>query len=206
MSCDLLMEDSVIFILQLRGRLPTSVVENVIRESCGKLGFVVKKEQMECALYCVRGQDVFVSLPTGSGKSLCYGMLPLVYDGLKNTLGITDGKRSIVIVISPLLSLMQDQVQKFCQMGLQAAYVGHDTKSETRDRIIAGFYQLVFISPEDCLREGVYRNMISSEVYQQQLCCIAVDEAHCVEKWYVCVSSTIVMVLFHDCFISFLGD
>ena len=147
-----------------------------------------------------------MSLPTGSGKSLCYGILPLVYDGLKNNLGITDGKRSIVIVISPLLSLMQDQVQKFCQMGLQAAYVGHDTKSETRDRIIAGFYQLVFISPEDCLREGVYRNMISSEVYQQQLCCIAVDEAHCVEKWYVCISTTIVMVLFHDCFISFLGD
>ena len=91
-----------------------------------------KKDQMECALYCVRGQDVFVSLPTGSGKSLCYGMLPLVYDGFKNNLGITDGKRSIVIVISPLLSLMQVQIQMFCQMGLQAAYVGHDTKSETR--------------------------------------------------------------------------
>ena len=68
-----------------------------------------------------------------------------------------------------------------------------------RDRIIAGFYQLVFIRPEDCLREGVYRNMISLEVYQQQLCCIAV---HFVEKWYVGVSTTIVMVLFHDCFIS----
>ena len=92
-----------------------------------------------------------------------------------NTLGIKDGKRSIVIVISPL---MQDQVPRFCQ----AAYVGQDTESETKDRIIADFYQLVFISPEDCLREGVYRNMISSEVYEQQFYCIAVDEAHCVEK------------------------
>ena len=88
---------------------------------------------------------------------------------------------------------MQDQVLRFCQMGLQAACVRHDTKSKTKDRIIAEFYQFVFISPEDCLREGVYRNMISSEVYQQQLCYIAVDQAHCVENYYI------VMVLFHDC-------
>ena len=62
-------------------------------------------------------QDVFVSLPTGSGKSLCYGCLPLVYDSLCG-----NGNKSIVIVVSPLKALMQDQVRAFCAKGLESAY------------------------------------------------------------------------------------
>ena len=64
-------------------------------------------EQRRAILAFVGGRDVFVSLPTGSGKSLCFALLPLVFDLLNEKEG------SIVIVVSPLLALMQDQVHRF---------------------------------------------------------------------------------------------
>ncbi len=60
---------------------------------------------------------MFVSLPTGFGKSLCYGLLPLVFD-LKR-FGDVSIQRSIVIVVSPLIALMRDQVQSFAEKGLK---------------------------------------------------------------------------------------
>ena len=79
----------------------------------------VKSEQPEAAREFVKGQDVFVSLPTGSGKSLCYGCLPLVYDSLCGNVG---GNKSIVIVVSPQKALLQDQVRAFCAKCLESAY------------------------------------------------------------------------------------
>ena len=66
-----------------------------------------KHEQMKVVLGFLSGRDVFVSLPTGYGKSLCYACLPWTFDIIGN------GEPSIVLVISPLLSLMQDQVTSF---------------------------------------------------------------------------------------------
>jgi len=79
----------------------------------------VKSEQPEAAREFVKGQDVFVSLLTGSGKSLRYGCLPLVYDFLSGNVGVN---KSIVIVVSPLKALMQDQVRASCAKGLESAY------------------------------------------------------------------------------------
>ena len=79
----------------------------------------MKSEQPEAAREFVKGQDVFVSLPTDSGKSLCYGCLPLVYDSLCGNVG---GNKSIVIVVSPMKALMQDQVRAFCAKCLESAY------------------------------------------------------------------------------------
>ena len=70
----------------------------------------MKSEQPEAAREFVKGQDVFASLPTGSGKSLCYGCLPLVYNSL---CGNFDGNKSIVIVVSPLKALMQTKYALF---------------------------------------------------------------------------------------------
>lgn len=134
-------------------------------------------EQIESVYNSLIGKDVFVSVPTGSGKSLCYGLLPTVYNKLKALLDIqSNGKTSIVVIVSPLLSLMQDQVAKFNSMNIAAAYVGRNTNEE----LMSGKYELVFISPENCLK---YQELFLSDIYQDQLCCIAVDEAHCVEKW-----------------------
>ena len=58
----------------------------------------------------VRGYDVFISLPTGSGKSLCYASLPGVFDRLRQLVKESDRHLSIVVVVSPLSALMQDQV------------------------------------------------------------------------------------------------
>ena len=95
-------------------------IEAVTTVAFSRLGYpTVKSEQLEAAREFVKGQDVFVSLPTGSGKSLCYGCLPLVYDSLCGNVG---GNKSIVIVVSPLKALMQDQVRAFCAKGLESAY------------------------------------------------------------------------------------
>ena len=73
----------------------------------------------------VRGKDVFVSLPTGSGKSLCYTVLPYIFDFLKARIctekSSTIVHSSIVIVVSPLMSLMRDQVTKYSKSSLACA-------------------------------------------------------------------------------------
>ena len=76
-----------------------------------------KPEQMEVVLGFISGRDVFVSLPTGYGKSLCYACLPWTFDIIGN------GEPSIVLVISPLLSLMQDQVTGLSGLSCRS----HDT-------------------------------------------------------------------------------
>ena len=72
----------------------------------------------------VLGKDVFVSLPTGSGKSLCYAALPYVFD----TLRARDD--SIVVVVCPLQAIMEDQVSKYTCKGLKAAFVGKSQKDD----------------------------------------------------------------------------
>ena len=135
----------------------------------------------------VRGKDVFVSLPTGAGKSLCYGLLPLVFDSLRSRslLRKSSANKSIVIVVSPLKSLMEDQVAKFSSRGIKCTFVNRDGQSkEVQDCIVRGHYQIVFISPESMLRQLIWREMLRNEVYQENLVAFVIDEAHCVEKWY----------------------
>ena len=138
----------------------------------------LKPEQKEAIMYYLQGNDVFIVLPTGFGKSLCYGCLPLVYD----TLGGKEG--SIVVVISPLIALMKDQACKFSEKGLSAVQVGECSK-EVNQHIIDGEYQLVFVSPEAILGHRRWRKMLSSSVYQQNLVGLVIDEVHYVRTWYV---------------------
>jgi len=67
-------------------------------------------QQKEAVTAFVKGNDVFVSLPTGGGKSLCYACLPWVFDALRSGGEVGSEHPSIVVVVSPLLSLMKDQV------------------------------------------------------------------------------------------------
>ena len=79
-------------------------LEAVCTKAAKAMGYKdIKKEQLEVILSFIAGRDVFVSLPTGFGKSLCFSILPLVFDAL----GVKD---SIVIVLTPLTAIMQDQV------------------------------------------------------------------------------------------------
>ena len=75
-----------------------SEIESAIQLAFAKLGYEeARSEQLEATREFVKDKDVFISLPTGSGKSLCYGCLPLVFDHLRK-----NGEKAIVVVISPL--------------------------------------------------------------------------------------------------------
>ena len=107
----------------------------------------LKTKQTEAIVSFVEGRDVFVCLPTGYGKSLCFALLPLVFNHLRGQ----DG--SIVICVSPLTSLMMEQRDVFSHHGMSADFVGelqHDLQSLLR--VKEGKAQLLYISPESILR------------------------------------------------------
>ena len=160
-------------------RETASSTEAAIDYAVGLIGVVALKPlQREAIRAFVRGKDVFVSLPTGFGKSLCYALLPLVFDSLRRKEG------SIALVISPLTSLMMEQRSKFAVKGIRAEYVGQLQQDilalaaiKNRD------FQLLYVSPECILSNPQWRDMLLLPVYQENLVALVVDEAHCITMW-----------------------
>jgi ATP-dependent DNA helicase RecQ len=116
------------------------------------------------------GRDACVVMPTGGGKSLCY-QLPAVLDSQRTA-----------VVISPLISLMQDQVAQLEQLGIPAAFVnsaltGQD-RSRTLHRAAAGEYRLVYLSPERVALADT-----ADWLKRLLLSFFAIDEAHCISEW-----------------------
>ena len=169
--------------------IPADLVEKSIKSAYLKLGYTIPTEDQVAAITeFLKGKDIFVSLPTGSGKSLCFATLPYVFDFLKHFLvaGNEPIHSSICVVVSPLVSLMKDQVAKFGERGLRCAYVGEEqTDREIKSGVLAGEFQLVYMSPESLLCVLQWREMFRNKVYEKNLIAIAVDEAHCVEQWLV---------------------
>ena len=129
----------------------------------------------------VEGNDVFVSLPTGYGKSLCYALLPSVFDKKRRLAERT----SIAMIVSPLIALMKDQSSSFTEKGIVSGYVSdkESTDKETKRKIVKGECQLVHISPEALFLSTEWRRMLSRDHYRENLVGFIVDEAHCVRKW-----------------------
>jgi len=115
------------------------------------------------------GQDVFAVMPTGGGKSLCYILPAHLMQG-------------VCVVVSPLISLMKDQVDSARSFGLRAAYWNSSqTSAERRNVALAlehGELDLLYVSPERLGVEGFIERLQSVRV-----CLIAVDEAHCISEW-----------------------
>lgn len=115
------------------------------------------------------GEDVLAVMPTGAGKSLCYQIPSLLL-------------RGITIVISPLISLMKDQVDTLSQAGIKAAYINSSLTSDQQYAVIEnaknGEYKIVYVAPERLETES-FRSLIKS----LDVSMIAVDEAHCVSQW-----------------------
>ena len=140
-----------------------------------KLGISSFKPEQTRAIWAfASGHDVFVSLPTGYGKSACYGSLPMVFDKAQN---LAAGS-SIAIVISPLKALMKDQLASFSSKGVKAVQIGGTRMNEDmKKRVLEGRYQPVFLSPEELLRNLTWREMLHLPVYQQNIVGLVVDES-----------------------------
>ena len=147
-----------------------------------QLGYALMKSERKVAtISFVQGKDVFVNLPTGFWKSLCYGCLPLVFDEVFSKSGL------IALIISPLVALMEDQVEGFSSRGLKCVRIGSCTE-EIKQRVIQGEYQLVFISPEALLATRRWRKMLLNPIYQNTIIVVVADKAHCVRNWLVYAS------------------
>ena len=119
----------------------------------------------------LEGRDVLGVMPTGAGKSLCYQIPALMMEG-------------ITLVISPLISLMKDQVSNLNQVGILAAYINSSLTAAQYYKVLdlarAGRYPIIYVAPERLMSEDFLRFALSSQV---KISMVAVDEAHCVSQW-----------------------
>ena len=162
------------------GKWSRDEVEAAAALAARNLGFTeLLPEQKEVITAFVEGQDVFVSLPTGFGKTLCFAALPGTFDRFRG-----DEQQSIVVAVSLLVALMEDQVAFYRERGLSAGCVPQDVDEKL---VKDGRCQLVFVSPEMLLCNRQCRAMLHSELYRENLVGVVIDEAHCVKKWLATV-------------------
>ena len=125
--------------------------------------------QKEIIASALEGKDTLAILPTGGGKSICFQVPTMMRDG-------------ICIVVSPLISLMKDQVENLCARGIKAlaVYSGMSFRDIdiALDNAIYGDYKFLYVSPER-LRTEIFRVRVA----KMKVCFLAVDEAHCISQW-----------------------
>lgn len=166
---------------QLQQKIPGS--ESFIKEVYNVLKNVFKLQtfrpnQLEAICATLMGEDVFVLIPTGGGKSLCYQLPALVRGG--HTRGTT-------VVISPLLLLMQDQVQHLLKKGIKAGMISSKGTSDERNATFAeltgGALDLVYLLPEMVNNLTRVQKVLNALHASGMLARVVVDEAHCVSSW-----------------------
>lgn len=125
--------------------------------------------QEEIIADVLQRKDVLAILPTGAGKSLCYQLPAMEFPGT-------------TLVVSPLISLMKDQVSGLVENGISAAYLnsslGVREAREIRERVMSGKVKVLYVAPERLMKEEFLDFIVSVGV-----ALIAVDEAHCISEW-----------------------
>ncbi len=144
-----------------------SQARDILKETYGYDEF--RGDQSEIISTLLNGGDALVLMPTGGGKSLCYQIPSMIREG-------------VGVIISPLIALMQDQVDALRQQGVQSAYINSTlTPEEQRaveQKMRQGDIDLVYVSPERLLNERTL-----SLLDECDISLFAIDEAHCVSQW-----------------------
>lgn len=140
---------------------------SVLKDYFGHDSFRDGQEQIVDAL--LDGRDALCIMPTGAGKSMCYQIPALLFDG-------------VTIVVSPLISLMKDQVGSLVQSGVPAAYINSSLSYPQFLRVLSnvehGKYKIIYVAPERLLTDGFLDTCKKIKISM-----VAVDEAHCVSQW-----------------------
>lgn len=155
-------------------------VKDVLKNQFHLRGF--RRNQLEAINATLSGKDVFVLMPTGGGKSLCYQLPAIVKTGIS---------QGVTIVISPLLSLMQDQVEHLKRWHIQAFYINSECSADQKRMIMEGlresrveeFIQLLYVTPEMLSKNQTMIREFEGLYDRGKLARIVIDEAHCVSQW-----------------------
>ncbi|MGH8055239.1 MAG: DNA helicase RecQ [Stenotrophomonas sp.] len=147
--------------------MPHSPAQELLSSVFGYDSF--RGDQQAIVEHVASGNDALVLMPTGGGKSLCYQIPALLRDGCG-------------IVISPLIALMQDQVEALRQAGVRAEFLNSTLDAETAARVerelLSGELQLLYVAPERLLT-GRFLSLLE----RSRIALFAIDEAHCVSQW-----------------------
>ena len=146
---------------------PNSTALEVLHSAFGYQSF--RKGQEEAINAALNGQDALVVMATGNGKSLCYQIPALCFDGL-------------TLVISPLISLMKDQVDQLQANGIEADFLNSSQtlqqQQQVQNKLISGQLKLLYVSPEKVMTNSFFQLISYTKVSF-----IAIDEAHCISQW-----------------------
>lgn len=144
-----------------------STAQQVLQSVYGYESF--RSQQAEIIDDVISGNDCFVLMPTGGGKSLCYQIPALIRNGT-------------AIVVSPLIALMQDQVSALQANGVSAAFYNSSLNGEAANRVLSdlhnGQLDLLYVSPERLLNQNFIQRLQSLPI-----ALFAIDEAHCISQW-----------------------
>lgn len=149
--------------IKMNKKLPLEVLEKYYGYSS------FRGEQEKVISYVLKNKDVLAILPTGAGKSICYQIPALIFSG-------------ITLVISPLISLMKDQVEGLKKRKIKAVYInsniGRTEQKKIEEEIENDIYKIIYVAPERLLNTNFF-NVIK----RKQISLIAIDEAHCISMW-----------------------
>ena len=141
--------------------------QNILKKYFGYENF--RQGQEEIIKHILNSEDVLGIMPTGAGKSICYQVPAMILDG-------------VTIVISPLISLMKDQVDSLNEIGIPSTYVNstlsYNNYEHTIENIQNNVYKIVYVAPER-LNSDIFLNLLN----KINVSMVTIDEAHCVSQW-----------------------